>query len=73
MFDFTVTLVECNVYVQVIGQYARTMFSISMEAEQLTATKEKAADVLKKVHKYTVTYFSLHFCIKLGLYDCMAV
>ncbi len=35
--------------VQVLDQYARTMFTVSTEAERLTAAKEQAADTLKKV------------------------
>ncbi|XP_064396880.1 1-phosphatidylinositol 4,5-bisphosphate phosphodiesterase delta-1-like isoform X2 [Halichondria panicea] len=33
----------------VLDQYARTMFTVSTEAERLTAAKEQAADTLKKL------------------------
>lgn len=49
MYDDDSHMVSCIVCMQVVSQYARTMFTLSTEAERLTATKENAAGTLKRV------------------------
>ncbi len=57
--------------VQVLDQYARTMFTVSTEAERLTAAKEQAADTLKKVGLSTcVCVFSV-VSEQMCVYACM--